>query len=123
MLTTPQLSTAERLLIDRRRRRETKAEAAERLSVSLYRYTQWESDGKGAPSPPLGELGGYESSVVLRVRSGLSSAEVAADVGVSPWWLRQMEMGDIGSSRLQAFWDDQGAVTSARASRMTRKRS
>ncbi len=108
MLTARDITTGERLLLDRRRRQETKANAAVRFSVSLYYYARLEMDkSTGAheiPRPALGRVNLHESSFLLRRRAGISVTDFARVAGVSAWWLTKMEHGRESPNRLESFW-------------------
>jgi len=105
MLTAAQLTNGERLALERRRAGETKAGAAKRHGVSLYCYTAWEDDeDEAAPRVAVGRVAFYEGSRILRRRAGRSVADMAAAVGVSPYWLSRMEAGEAPDDRLREFW-------------------
>lgn len=105
LIKTSDLSRGERLLVARRRRDESQVDAAARFDVSLYRYRQWETDEAKSPHElGLGKLDGFEACFLMRRRDGRSMAAVAKKVGVSRWWLCQMERGEVDSTRLVSFW-------------------
>lgn len=114
---TKDLTAGERLLIARRRLGESQDEAGARLGVSRYRYRKWESDEYTDPGPPranIGALKPFESCLIRRRRAGVSLAELAEAVGVTRWWLCQMEGGDAPADRLVAFWSDPSPAILAR---------
>jgi len=102
---TSDLTTGERVLILRRRKQESQQAASERHGVSLYRFRQWETDEEQAPKVALGRLERCESCFVRRKRSGMPLHELASQMGVSRWWLIQMEHGKQSADALVAFWD------------------
>tara|TARA_R110000851_G_scaffold268071_2_gene420704 strand:+ start:35574 stop:35906 length:333 start_codon:yes stop_codon:yes gene_type:complete len=110
MLSAKDLTSGERLLITRRRDGMTKAECAEGCGVTLYRYNRWEADREEGITARTGRLAFHEQSFLLRRRAKASVADFAALVGVSPWWLRQMEIGEAPDDRLRAYWDAAGAA-------------
>jgi len=110
MLSAKELTPGERLLIVRRREGTTKADCASGCGVTLYRYNRWESDDEVGPTAKTGRLAFHEQSMLLRRRAGVSVADFAKLVGVSPWWLRQMEIGEAPDDRLRAYWADAGAA-------------
>ena len=112
MLRAQDLTAAERLLIERRRAGETKEEAAAAYGVSAYRYNRWEAghDVDTAPAPALGRLAFFEGSFLQRRRDGVSLAEFAELVGVSRWWLTQMEVGAVADDRLREHRAKDGRV-------------
>lgn len=100
------LTAGERLAIARRRAGESKREAADRHGVTLYRYRAWEDDreGSGAPRVALGSLEAHEVLVIRRTRQGLSAQDLAAEMGISRWWLCKMEYGQAPIDALEAHW-------------------
>lgn len=106
MLSTSDLSRAEKLYLKRKRMGLTQVEMSVDCGVSLNEYRGMESDAVGTRPPyvALGTLEDREVYVILRHRSGLSSSEIAEEIGVSTYWLRQMEGGDAPIKRLQAYW-------------------
>lgn len=107
MLTAGKLTRAERLLLQRRRRGLTKAEAAERHGVSLYRYERWEAgETLGAPLVGVGRLAFREASLIMRLRAGVGLGAFAGLLGCSGHWVTRMEAGEAPDDRLRAFWRD-----------------
>lgn len=105
VLTASKLTAGERLLLERRRAQETKAQAAARHGVTLYRYELWEA-GKDdqAPRVPVGALEFREASLVMRLRAGAGVAQFAEVLGVSSEWVRRMERGEVSDEALRTFW-------------------
>ena len=106
MLTSPQLIASERLIIDRRRRGLTQEQAAQAWGFSEWHYRMLEA-GKRERSCPrirIGKLKPHEAAFTLRRREGLKRTELAVKVGVSCWWLTQMERGRVNPKRLIEFW-------------------
>ena len=103
------LTKGERLLIDRRRRGESQAEAAERLGLSVYAYRRFEEDVAEGPTADVEALELGEACYLERRREGLPASWVAERVGVSRWWLTQMERGREDADRLGAWWRSRGA--------------
>ncbi len=107
LVKTSDLTRGERLLVARRREAESQVDAAARFDVSLYRYRQWETDEEKSPHElGLGKLSGFEACFLMRKRAGTTMAAVAKKVGVSRWWLCQMERGEVDSARLVSFWQE-----------------
>jgi len=102
---TSDLTTGERVLILRRRKEESQQAASERHGVSLYRFRQWESDEEPAPKIAIGRLERFESCFIRRRRTGMPLHELAGLMGISRWWLIQMEYGKQASDALVAFWE------------------
>lgn len=106
-LTIPKPTPAELLLLSRRRRRETIAGAAERHGVTIYRYRAWER-GDELDGLPRGLAKvvpeEFEAAYILRRRAGLTIAELADEVGLSAWWLTQIERGEAPAASVVAFW-------------------
>ncbi len=104
MMKLNDLTIGERLLLERRRNGESQCLAAMRHGVSRYRYRLWEADKDDGPIVPLRALRVYEACLVLRRRNGAHLYEIAAEAGISRWWLCQMEYGLAPPDRLVAFW-------------------
>jgi len=105
MLTTRDLNTGERLLIERRRNGQNQTKAAYSYDLSEWQYRQCEAnESDRIPAPPLGRLRDYEACMIMRRRAGLKRTELAAQLGISGWWLTRMERGQIPAERLVAFW-------------------
>jgi DNA-binding XRE family transcriptional regulator len=102
------LTYGERLLLDRRRRGESQAAAAQRLGASYHIYSgaeldRWEIEGVQAPA--LGKLDAHERCVLYRRRAECTQAEVAKELGVCRWWLNQMERGLQPCQALLDYWE------------------
>ena len=98
----------ERLLIDRRRRGETIAQAARRLGVSITRYSNWERGAVEAPVTSLirlGDLTVAEQCLLKRRRAGMRQQDVANAMNRCRMWVRLMEQGREDPSELAAYWD------------------
>lgn len=105
---TSDLTRGERLLISRRRRGESQAQAAKRFSMSLYAYRRIETgDAETRIELPIGRLEPFEVCFLRRRRTGEALHELASRMGLSRWWLCQMERGEVDAARLVTFW--QGA--------------
>ena len=103
-----QLSAAERLLIDRRRREETQAGAAERHGVSQTRYSRWErglEPERALPRPRVGRLAAHERCLLYRRRAGVSQGQIAEHLGRCKMWVRQMERGEVDCTELTSYWE------------------
>ncbi len=101
------LTPAERILIDRRRRKETQHEAAKRYAVCLTTYTQWERGEVPCPhKPPLYQLRAHERCLIQRRRSQITQAEIADKLGRSRRWVTLMERGAVPSMELEEFWGE-----------------
>lgn len=98
------LTQGERFLIARRRHGWSQREHAAFLGVTLYRYRAWEGDAEKAPSMPLGRLQPHEECFVRRRRAGIPLQAMADRLGVSRFWLAQMESGRAPVGALEAWW-------------------
>lgn len=107
-LSLGKLSKGERLYLERRRRGESTTEAAARYGVGRNKFANWERERDAvsdAPSVSLkSEPKPHEACQILRRRAGLEISELAEQVGVSRYWLRQMESGQVSVSRLVQHW-------------------
>lgn len=111
-LSSGDLTPGERLLISRRRQDLTQAQMADALGMSLLAYRSMElgeeriPGGYKIPKVALGVLAPFEQAVILRHRSGKSQADTCADMGISKWWLRRMEINDdCNTDRLLSYWN------------------
>lgn len=101
------LTDGEKLIIDRRRLGETQGDAAQRLGMPESSYCCAELNQPCAwdvPTPALGKLEQHEMCLIRRMRSGYSQAAIAKRVGVSRYWLCQMERGIEPCERLVGYW-------------------
>lgn len=93
------------MLVSRRRKAQSQVDAAARFGVSLYAYRQWETETLECPHTiGLGNLKPFEQCFLLRRRAGVTAGWLARKLGLSRWWLCQMERGDVDAARLVAFW-------------------
>lgn len=102
------LTDGECLLIARRRRGESQAEAARRHGVSYQIYSAWELGLETPPPAEVGELKTHERSYILRRREGRRQRDVARDMGVCPYTLRKMERGLVDAGPLMDYWNRLG---------------
>lgn len=110
---TSELTRGTRLRIERRRLKQTQVQAAHRWKVPVNIYRGWEHDdvvGPSSPSVPLGKLRTYEECWVLRQRSGKTLQVLCEEIGISRWWLTQMESGDAPVKRLKNYWQTKVAA-------------
>lgn len=106
MLTTPQLTPSERLLVYRRRRGLTQTQAAEVWGATEWHYRMMEAGNRPAACPKvyIGKLKPYESAFLSRRRLRIKRTTLAVMIGISCWWLTQMERGRVNPKRLIEFW-------------------
>ena len=101
------LTRSEKLFIERHRFRWNQQDYATLYGVPLGVYQAWERGAvpqRQVPYTTLGHLTEAENCVILRRRAGLQVQELAAEVGVTPWYVRLMERGDAKIDRLAGFW-------------------
>lgn len=100
------LTRGERLLLARRRDGWTQSQYADYYGVSLRTYRTWEngSENKGVPYVSLSRLTKAERCVILRRRAGLGVEALATKIGLSRWWVTQMERGSAPVDKLAAHW-------------------
>lgn len=109
---TTDLTPGERLLILRRREKKGQREFAEEYGITLYCYRQLELDQECRYAPPdvmLHDVHPYEVCFIRRTRAGITLTEFARTLGVSRWWLCEMEYGNANFAafdRLVAYWED-----------------
>lgn len=104
MLTTPQLTPSERLLVYRRRCGHTQTQAAQERGFTEWHYRMMEAGNRTCPSVYIGKMKLYESAVILRRRLKIKRTTLAKMIGISCWWLTQMERGQVNPKRLIEFW-------------------
>lgn len=104
LIRTNDLTAGERVLIKRRRRNLSQAEAAQAENMSLHDWLQMEND-ESTGGPAIGPLAVHEQCFMLRRRAGLTAAAVAKTIGVSRYWLSRMERGTAPVDTLAAHWD------------------
>ena len=106
MLTERGLTSAERLLLHRRRLGITQFEAAQLLNISAWSYRQLEEGSRlpDRPEPTLDNLKDYEVCLILRRRANRTRSSVAKSVKISEQWLTQMERGRVPADRLIEYW-------------------
>lgn len=99
------LTPGEKWIVLRRRLREPQRDTADRLGITLYSYRQIEA-GAAEPEfkPKLGALRDFEACHVLRLRAGFTLRELADEVGLSAWWVCQMEYGRQPADPLVEYW-------------------
>lgn len=100
-------TTAELLYVWRKREELNQKDMAAKFGVSRVRWGKWER-GEETPSVevPLGveDLHEYEKCALARRRTGATQGDVASAVGVSRWWLIQMEAGKAPGEKLTSYW-------------------
>jgi hypothetical protein len=99
-------TSAENLLLWRRRRGLNQVEAAAEMDVPVDRYRAWEA-GDHPSKPPhryLGKLRVYELCFLLRRRKGLLQRELAKALGCTRLWVIRMEEGTAPAARLIEYW-------------------
>ena len=99
------LSKAEKLLIERRRRCETQADAARRYGTPVAKYERWERSLEHCPFQFLSiSPTDYEKCYIYRKRRNFSQAQVAKELGRSRYWVILMEQGIVPCQELNKFW-------------------
>ncbi len=105
------LTNGEKLFISRRRICRTQSHFASFFNMSRSSYSELELDKKdNYPDVSILGLGivvslmSHEKCVILRRRSNLEQYEVADDLGVSRYWVNQMELGKVPCKMLTEYW-------------------
>lgn len=107
-LTIQGLTVGENLLITRRRENESQEEVAKRLGITRNQYGRLERDQEDCVKVPLlkiDNLSPHEKCFLLRRRAELTQEEVAEEIGVTRFWLNQMELGKVSNAELVKFWE------------------
>lgn len=106
-ITTKELTTGERLRIARRRDGLTQAEAALAYGMPIRAYKRAEADEYhewALTCPPIGKLELHEECFLLRRRQGLTLRELSRMIGLSIWWICQIEQGKAPVGTLRDYW-------------------
>ena len=100
------LTPGERLLIYRRRRDESQEQAARRLNITRNVYGRLERDCEDwqIHLPKMRELQIHEKCLLVRRRNRKTQEEIAAEIGVTRFWMNQMETGKGSCDCLAEFW-------------------
>lgn len=106
ILKTTDLTRGEKLYIKRKRLGLSQIEMSVDVGVihSQYRAMEQDVEGSDPVYVTLGKLLECESYCVSRVRAGMNKTQLAKEIGVSIYWLRQMERGDAPIKRLAEYW-------------------
>jgi len=98
MLEVDDLTTGERLLLDRRRRGVSQSNAVEGVDRKIYR--KWETDEVANDAPPISiqEIYPHEQLLLLRRRMKLNQTEMAERLGISLSWQKTLESGGVTHS-------------------------
>jgi transcriptional regulator with XRE-family HTH domain len=100
------LTRGETLLLKRKRRRETQAQAAERYHVTAKLYGMWERGQREVPFRVMwAELKPHERCLIRRRRERITQAAMARQLGCSRWWLNRMEQGKAPADALVSYWE------------------
>lgn len=116
-LSTSQLTNGEKLFILRRRDGNTQAREAALRNLPLSAYKKLEGDEECAYSLTAGKVGkllDYEACVAQRRRKGLSLDILAEKIGLTKWWLCQIERGKAPVDSLFRFWETGCIVKTAK---------
>ncbi len=100
------LTIGEKLYIIRRRRGESQVGAAKRFRVSRSTYGRWENEILEGPHLNVLTLRDHERCFMYRKRAGMNQTEAAKEIGISRWWLTQMESGRHNCGMVLDFWLD-----------------
>jgi transcriptional regulator with XRE-family HTH domain len=96
------------MFLYRRKKALTQRACAQELGVTAVKYGRFERQDMRTvyrPEKPTIEYSKLELCVILRKREKISQVHLARAIGISAYWLRQMEKGKCNSKRLVDFWD------------------
>jgi DNA-binding XRE family transcriptional regulator len=102
------LTSAEKLIIHRRRLGLTQGQAAERYGMSYNAYGALERgtvEMEPATVPKINDLKAHEKCFLYRRRAGMSRAKVAEELGRSCQWVTEMERGRVDCTELVCYWE------------------
>ena len=108
------LTKAEKMVVARKRLKQSQRQRSEILGVPFGRYRQWESGVENlledfkCPDTSIKEsdLYEYEICMLKRRRAGLTQSKIARLLGVTAVWVRKMEAGDGNVKRLKEYWNE-----------------
>lgn len=96
----------EALLLFRRRKNLTQAQAAELQGISKHKYSFWERGlDVSIPKIDLGKIYPHEFCLIYRRRVGMTQTQVAKELGCCKEWLKRMEQGKVDCKALLDFWE------------------
>lgn len=102
-----ELSSAEKMLIWRRRQKWSQSQMAKILGI--HRNTYGRAEREGGEIEVLPELRmpifANEECLLLRRRLNKTQEECADSMGITRYWFNMMENGYVSCSSLEAFWD------------------
>lgn len=99
----------ERLLIQRKRKKQTQAEMADELKVSRLVYGKMERgeievDVNIIAPRNINKLHPYEACMIWRRRIGLTQEDIANSINRCRYWVRLMESGEAPCQELIEYW-------------------
>lgn len=106
------INQKDELLLWRRRKGLTIAQAAAKFGVTPQKYFRIEHAREG-PIPSkwrfsVKKLKLHEICFLLRRANGLSQHDLAEKIGCCRWWLNQMERGLVPNQELIKYWNSHG---------------
>jgi hypothetical protein len=102
-------TSAETLLLFRRRRGWSQARAAKHYKLPYFTYKMAEYGKLTSfeyPKINLGKLGENEECYLFRKRSGKTQETIASAIGCSKYWIYLQEIGKVPCTRLLEFWNN-----------------
>lgn len=101
-----EITPAERLLVWRRRHGLSQEALAQQWGVSMRTLLGWEYGTREAvPKLPVLPLGNGEVCFLYRRRAKVKLSKVASDIGVTAYWVTQMERGRANPQSLLEYWE------------------
>jgi len=109
LVKTSELSSAEHLKVQRRRKGLSQRNAAADLGVSMYHYLSYENGAEGVDVPKklkraLGKLSKGEQCYVMRARTGKSLTQIASKIDCCTWQVTKMETDRAPAKPLIDYW-------------------
>jgi DNA-binding XRE family transcriptional regulator len=98
------VTNPEWLLLLRKRSNLTQASAAKKHGQTLFAYRKREELNNTLKKRWRVTLEEHEALWLRRVQSALSMQDLAHKIGISRFWLRQMEAGTAPLDRLREYW-------------------
>ena len=112
VLQLQQITSGEKLVVQRRRLKQNQREAAKAHGVSRNTYAAWELDlatTQDVPDTELSQLEDREACWLLRRRGNWSQDTIAEEIGCSRVWVANMELGQWPCTQLVEYWTNEVA--------------
>lgn len=102
------LTAGECLYVRRKRAGLSQSMMGRSLGVTRSEYSKIERDKRDHPKVHVTrmKLEIHETLAILRRREGMTQKELAMEVGLSRFWVNQMEIGKIPCDAISKYWKE-----------------